>query len=246
MAQTTARPFIDYAQPVRAGAWPSRKDRLNSVWTTMLTVLHGLMKAAVLLATGVLFFHLTLNKAVPWIVLLLGVLAIATRRFRGLLPVLLRLVATLLRVVNVLWLVGAGGMLSYLAVRHAVDPGTGLALHPGTLLLFVMISGALEIARTVVLWPLGATRNWPGRWLIWKKWNYRWNEGRSRLKDDWLAETKIRTDRWRTDRDDSRCNKLDQYSWNKHNDDLRTSPVYAWYYGNIWHGSRLDSSRRLR
>jgi len=246
MAQTATRPLIDYAPPVRAGVHPSWKKRLKAGRALTVTALRWLMKGAVLLATGVLFFQLTLNNAVPWIVLLLGVLGIAALRVRGLLPVILRLVATLLRVVNVLWLLGAGGILAYLAIQHAVDPGAGLALHPGTLFLLVIISAALEVARALVLWPLGANKSFIGWWLTWKKWNYRRDEGYSRLKDAWLAETKIRTDSWRTDRDDSRGNKLDQHPWNKHNDDLRTSPAYAWYYGNIWHGSHLDPSRRLR
>ncbi len=245
MAQTATRPLIDYAPPVRAGVHPSWKKRLKAGGALTITALRWLMKGAVLLATGVLFFQLTLNNAVPWIVLLLGVLGIVALRGRGLLPVIWHLVATLLRVVDVLWLVGASGMLAYLAIQHAVDPGAGLALHPGTLSLFVIISGALEVARAFVLWPLGANRNFIGRWLTWRGWSYRRDGRYGRLGDDWLTKTKSRAESWRTDGDDSRCNKLDQHPWNKHNDDLRTSPAYAWYYGNIWHGSSLDPSRRL-
>jgi len=151
MAQTATRPLIDYAPPVRAGVHPSWKKRLKAGWALTVTALRWLMKGAFLLATGVLFFQLTRNNAVPWIVLLLGVLAIVALHVRGLLPVILRLVATLLRVTNVLWLIGTGGMLAYLAIRHAVDPGGGLALQPGPVLMVVIVSVLLEGTRWGIL-----------------------------------------------------------------------------------------------
>lgn len=142
------QPFIDYAPPVRAGRQLSQRER----WAASL---RRLATGAVLLATAVGAFALAHVYGLGGAGALLAALVLSALAARGGLPLVRRTLGRLLRAINILWLVLSGAILITLALDHARDPATGMALNGGVLLMLALMCGMLELLRALMLWALG-------------------------------------------------------------------------------------------